>query len=188
MKKCLVLLSVLLFAVTLTAQIRTGNIYGKITDTEGNPLPGVSVILKGPQMAPLPTVTGATGIYRFVSLPPGSDYEITAEISGFKKAIKTGVIVQLASNVEMNLAMDVGTLEEQVTVVAQTPIVDTKKTQITHTVSYEMLQGLPSARDPWVVLQMAPAIQMDRENIGGVESGQQSSFVARGAKIGRAHV
>lgn len=86
-------LFVLLFAVTLTAQVRTGNIYGKITDTEGNPLPGVSVTLKGPQIAPLTTVTGATGIYRFVSLGPSNDYEIAAELSGFKKSTKTGIIV-----------------------------------------------------------------------------------------------
>jgi protocatechuate 3,4-dioxygenase beta subunit len=82
MKKFLVVLSVLLFAVTLTAQVRTGNIYGKITDTEGNPLPGVSVTLTGPQMAPLTTVTGATGVYRFVSISPGNEYAIAAELTG----------------------------------------------------------------------------------------------------------
>ncbi len=162
MKKFLVVLSVLLFAVTLTAQIRTGNIYGKITDTEGNPLPGVSVTLKGPQNAPLTTVTGATGVYRFVSLSPNNEYEITAELSGFKKAIKTGVIVQLLANVEMNLTMEVGTLEEQVTVVAQTPIVDTKKTTVGQNLDKETMQSLPTARDPWVVIQLAPSIMIDR--------------------------
>jgi hypothetical protein len=68
MRKFIIVLSVLLFAVTLSAQIRTGNIYGKITDAEGNPLPGVSVTLTGPQMAPMATVSGDTGIYRFIML------------------------------------------------------------------------------------------------------------------------
>lgn len=184
MKRFLVILSVLLFASTLTAQIRTGNIYGKITDTEGNPLPGVSVGLKGPQMAPLTTVTGATGVYRFVSLSPGRNYEITAELSGFKKAIKTGVIVELASNVEMNLTMEVGTLEEQVTVVAQTPVVDTKKTTVGQNLDKEAMQSLPTARDPWVVIQLAPSIMIDRENVGGNESGQQSAFLTKGDNTG----
>jgi len=48
-------------------------------------------------------------------------------------------------------------------------------------VTQEILQSLPTSRDPWTVLQMAPSIIVDRENIAGVESGQQSSYVARGA-------
>ena len=184
MKKFLVILSVLLFAVTLTAQIRTGNIYGKITDSEGNPLPGVSVTLSGAQIAAMSTVTGATGIYRFVSLSPSSAYEITAELTGFKKTQKTGVIVLVASNVEIDLVLEVGTLEEQVTVVAVSPIIETKKTTVGQNINKEAMQSLPTARDPWVMVQLAPAIMVDRENVGGNESGQQSGFIARGDTSG----
>jgi hypothetical protein len=180
MRKFLVVLSLLLLAVTVSAQVRTGNIYGKITDTEGNPLPGVSVTLAGPQMAPLTTVTTAAGIYRFVSIPPGNQYAVTAELSGFKKAERTGIIVTLGSNVDIPLSMEVGTLEEQVTVVAQTPVVDTKKTTVGANIDKEAMQSLPTARDPWVVMQLAPAIMLDRENVGGNESGQQSSFYTKG--------
>ena len=42
------------------------------------------------------------------------------------------------------------------------------------------MQSLPSARDPWVVMQLAPAIMVDRENVGGNESGQQSALHAKG--------
>ncbi len=184
MKKFLVALSALLFAVTLTAQVRTGNIYGKIADTEGNPLPGVSVTLKGSQIAPLTTVTGATGVYRFVSLSPSNEYELTAELSGFKKATRTGIIVQIGANSEINLAMEIGTIEEQVTVVAQTPVVDTKKTTIGQNLGKEAMQSLPTARDPWVVVQLAPSIMIDRENVGGNESGQQSAFLTKGDATG----
>src|SRR5512140_2301525 len=184
MKKFLVVLSVLLFAVTLTAQVRTGNVYGKVTDTEGNPLPGVSVTLRGSQMAPMTTVTGETGIYRFVSVGPRQDYEISAELTGFKKETRTGIIVTVGANVEINLTMAVGTLEEQVTVVAQTPVVDVKKTTVGQNIDKEAMQSLPTARDPWVVLQLAPSIMVDRENVGGNESGQQSGFVAKGDATG----
>jgi len=184
MRKFLIALSVLLFAVTLTAQVRTGNIYGTVSDAEGNVLPGVSVTLAGPQLASLSTVTGATGIYRFVSLSPGSLYEISAELTGFKKAVKTGVIVQVGANVQIDLVMEVGTLEEQVTVVAVTPIIETKKTTYGQNIDKETLQSLPSARDPWVVMQLAPSIMVDRENVGGNESGQQSGFIARGDTSG----
>jgi hypothetical protein len=184
MKKCFVVLAVLLFAVTLTAQVRTGNIYGTITDTEGNPLPGVSVTLRGAQIAPLTTVTGPTGIYRFMSLSPSSEFELTAELTGFKKAVQGGIIVQLGQNSEIDIVLEVGTLEEQVTVVAQTPLVDTKKTTVGSNIDKETMQSLPTARDPWVVLQLAPAVMVDRENVGGNESGQQSGFIGKGDTSG----
>jgi len=188
MKKFLIVLSLLLFAVTLSAQVRTGNIYGKITDTEGNPLPGVSVTLKGAQIAAMTTISGDTGIYRFVSLSPGSSYEITAELTGFKPSSKTGIIVNVGSNVDIPLVLEVGTLEEQVTVIAMTPVVDTKKTTVGAMIDKEAMQSLPSARDPWVVMQMAPSIMLDRENIGGNESGQQSSFLAKGDMANNGYV
>lgn len=183
MRKFLVVLSVLLMAVTVSAQVRTGNIYGKITDTEGNPLPGVSVSLKGTQMASLTTVSGETGIFRFVSLSPAT-YEVRAELTGFKPSSQTGIVVNIGSNVEINLILEVGTLEEQVTVVAQTPVVDVKKTAVGQNIDKEAMQSLPTARDPWVVLQLAPSIMVDRENVGGNESGQQSGFVAKGDATG----
>src|SRR5512138_1552750 len=184
MKKFLVVLALFALALSAAAQVRTGNVYGTVRDAEGNPLPGVSVTLRGSQIAPLTTVTSETGVYRFVSLSPRNDYEVTAELTGFKKESRTGIIVTLGANVEINLTLEVGTLEEQVTVVAQTPVVDVKKTTVGQNIDKEAMQSLPTARDPWVVMQLAPAIMVDRENVGGNESGQQSGFVARGDATG----
>jgi hypothetical protein len=178
-RSCIVL-CLALFAATLSAQMRTGTIYGKITGAEGNALPGVTVTLRSPQIAPLTTITSKTGAYRFVSISPGPPYRITAELPGFKTATRTGVIVRIGSNSEVNLRMDVGTFEEQITVVARTPIVDTKTMTVGTNIDKEALQSLPTARDPWAVLQLAPAIMVDRENVGGSESGQQSGFISRG--------
>ncbi len=180
MKKFLALLFCASFAFTLAAQERTGNISGTVTDDQGNALPGVSLTLTGATIGAIPMVTSAEGKFRFLSLFPANDYAIKAELQGFKTKTQTGIIVNVGKTSDIAIAMEQGGIEEQITVVAQTPIVDAKKTQITHTVSYEMLQSLPSARDPWVVLQMTPSVQMDRENIGGVESGQQSYFQAKG--------
>ncbi|RLE00124.1 MAG: hypothetical protein DRJ11_12130, partial [Candidatus Aminicenantes bacterium] len=52
------------------AQERTGNIYGTVVDTDGNPLPGVTVTLTGSKTAPLTSITSAEGKFRFISLPP----------------------------------------------------------------------------------------------------------------------
>ncbi|MEE8605296.1 MAG: TonB-dependent receptor, partial [Candidatus Aminicenantaceae bacterium] len=180
MRKVLTILCVLLFAVPLVAQMRTGNIQGKVIDTDGNPIPGVTVTLTGFTIAAMSSTSSADGSFRFLSLHPANDYAVRAELEGFKAKTETGIIVSVGGITELALVMEMGAIEEEITVVAVSPIVETKKTQVTTAVNYEMLQSLPSARDPWVVLQMVPSIQVDRENIGGNESGQQASFVMKG--------
>jgi len=180
MRKSLSILFALLLVVPLVAQQRTGNIAGTVVDADGNPIPGVTVTLTGSLTGTMQAVTSARGTFRFLSLAPGKDYSIKLELEGFKTRIDQGIIVAVGRTTDLVLTMEMGTLEEEVTVVAVSPVVDTKKTSITQTVDYEALQSLPSARDPWVVLQMTPSIQVDRENVGGSESGQQASYVALG--------
>ena len=173
-------LLIIFLSVSMAAQVRTGNIYGKVVDSEGNPLPGVTVTLTGSLIAPMSTVTSAEGNFRFLSLPPAKDYSIKLELTGFKTRTETGIIVVVGGNTNLNFTMEQGVLEEQVTVTAMTPMVDTKKTAVATNLDREALQSLPTARDPWVVMQLAPAIMVDRENVGGNESGQQASFLSRG--------
>ena len=180
MRRALSILFALLLIAPLFAQERTGNLFGTVTDPDGNPLPGVTVTLKGPQMGAMTTVTSAEGMFRFMALFPGRDYQIRLELQGFKTRLEQGIIVALGKNTEMTFVMELGALEEEVTVTAVSPVVETKKTTLATTIPYESLQSLPSARDPWVILQMTPSIQVDRENVGGNESGQQASYVALG--------
>lgn len=180
MRKFLAVLFVCLLALPLAAQTRTGNIYGTVVDSERNPLPGVNVTLTGPTMARMTAVTSAAGKFRFLSLFPGNLYQVKAELEGFKTKVEQGVVVNAGVDSNITVVMEMGALEEEVTVTAATPVVTPKRTQITHTATYDMLQSLPSARDPWVVLQMLPSVLIDRENVGGSESGQQSGFVSKG--------
>src|SRR5690242_1972398 len=72
--------------------------------------------------------------------------------------------------------MAVGGVSEQVQVAADVPVLEPKR--------QTELQNIPSARDPWVVLQTVPGVIVDRVNVGGSESGQQSNYVAKGATTG----
>ncbi len=171
----------LLLAAPLFPQERTGNIYGKVLDSEGIGLPGVTVTLAGSLIAPMRTITTDQGNFRFVSLPPARDYCVTAELYGFQASRQDNCAVSVGSNVNINIILAMGGIAEEVTVTAaKVPTVDQKKTSIGQVVSQEILQSLPSARDPWVVLNMSPGVQIDRENVGGSESGQQSTFVGLG--------
>jgi len=181
MKRILTVFFCLILASGLIAQTRgTGNIIGLVLDEEGNALPGVAITLTGPTIQPIPATTNAEGKFRFMSLFPGNEYAIKLELQGFKTKTETGVIVNINLNTDLKLVLEQGKLEEQITVVATTPVVQAKKVQVTHTVNYDQLQSLPGSRDPWSVLQMAPAIFVDRENMAGAESGQMAAFMMGG--------
>ena len=80
--------------------------------------------------------------------------------------------------------MAISTVQETVTVSGESPIVDTKATTAKTTFDLDTLQNLPTARDPWVMLQQVPNISMDRVNVGGSQSGQQSGYISRGGNTG----
>lgn len=175
---CLLFLSALLAA---QGTLQTGTIGGKAIDTDGEPLPGVTVtirseaLIKGTQS----TVTTATGAFRFVFLPIGT-YEITFELSGFKTLVKKDVKVAIRKTTTVSAILEITTIKETITVIGEAPVIDTKSSTIVTSFTIEMLQKIPSARDPWVVMEMTPGIVMNKQNIGGSTSGQQSRGYAHG--------
>jgi len=181
LRKILVVSLILFLSIPLMGQLRTGNIYGKVVDNEGNPLPGVAVTLTGLLTAPVAAGTSAEGLFRFLSLSPAKDYSLKTELQGFNTEIKQNIIVVVGANVNLTIIMKMSSLQQEVTVVAPTPVVDAKTTTVGMNVTQDILQSIPSARDPWVIIQMAPAVIIDRDNVGGNESGHQSLFVARGS-------
>ncbi|HUP63297.1 MAG TPA: TonB-dependent receptor plug domain-containing protein [Thermoanaerobaculia bacterium] len=71
-------------------------------------------------------------------------------------------------------------VSQTITVTAEAPLLDTRRTGTGATVTSIELEEVPTARDPWVILQQVPGVLMDRINVGGNESGQQSQFVSKG--------
>ena len=162
------------------AQSQTGEIFGKATDTSGAVLPGVTVTLTAPSLLqPQIATTSETGSFQFPRLNIGT-YTVKFELAGFKTVIKEGIEVSVGFSANVSTQLGVSTVQETVTVTGESPIVDTKQTGTKQTFTLDQLQNIPSARDPWVILQQTAGIAMDRENIGGNMSGQQSNFVSRG--------
>src|SRR5215204_2107112 len=163
------------------AQQQTGEIFGKVVDQSGAVLTGVTVTLIAPHLLqPLNAVVGDTGTYQFSRLDSGT-YTVTFELAGFTRVVKQGIIVTVGFSAQVNAQLGITAIQETVTVAGQSPIVDTKQTGTRQTFTLDQLQSIPSARDPWVILQQTAGIAMDRENIGGNMSGQQSNYVSRGA-------
>src|SRR5919201_1940472 len=172
-----------LFAVgvsTAFAQQQTGEIFGKVTDQSGATLPGVTVTLTSRiLLQPLTAVTSESGTYQFPRLEIGT-YTVRFELAGFKTVVREDVRVTVGFSAQINAQMGISTVQETITVTGESPVVDTKDTGTKQTFTNDLLQSIPSARDPWVILQQTAGIAMDRENVGGNMSGQQSNYVSRG--------
>ncbi len=173
-----VLLSVLSLAMPCSAQVFTGRVDVTVADTTGAMLPGATVDLTGPVNSSKPT--DAQGTAHFLDLTPGT-YQVKVALAGFSDYVNKEVVVAAGASVPLRVGMSLGGVTTQVQVTAETPVIDPKKTGTSTTVSLEELQNVPSGRDPWVVMQTVPGIIMDRVNVGGSESGQQSGYQAKGA-------
>ena len=179
----MILLFVFLLSGIVAAQdmTQTGTIEGTVMDADGNGLPGVLITIASPALIKRTAsmTTSASGAFRFNFLPVGK-YEVTFALQGFKTAIRQGVEVSLRKTTSFRVTMDVSAIQESVTVVGISPVVDLKTSAIQTNFTQVMLQKLPSARDPWVIMSMAPGVVMDRENVGGSTAGNQSSAYAHG--------
>jgi carboxypeptidase family protein len=162
------------------AQVSTGEIFGKATDGTGALLPGATVSLESAALLQKQVaVTSISGAYRFPAIPVGV-YTVTFELAGFKKLVHRDVIIQAGFNAEINGRLELSSMEETVTVSGVSPVVDTKSVNLGSNFGKDLLDAIPSARDPWVILEQTAGMVMDRENVGGNQSGQQSSFSAHG--------
>ena len=166
------------FAAPSSAQVFTGRIDVVAKDGTGAILPGVTVELTGPQTAR--AVTDTQGEAHFLNLSPGR-YTVTATLSGFRDYKNDNVPVGAGSVLTLDVTMAVGGVTEAVNVQAETPVIEAKRQTVSTNVTLAELQNIPSSRDPWVVLQTVPGIIVDRVNVGGAESGQQSNYMAKGA-------
>jgi hypothetical protein len=164
--------AIVMCATPLSGQILSGEIFGRVTDSSGALLPGVTVTLEGPALIrPEVATTTETGAYSFPRLPIGT-YTIRFELAGFRQLVQEGVQIATGFSAEINPRLDLSTVQETVTVSGESPVVDTKQTTTGATFTQDMLQGIPTARDPWVLLEQTPGVVMNQQNVGGNKSGQ----------------
>ena len=170
---------VLLPAITgaALAQERSGNVFVQAEDTDGAPLPGVTIELSG-QGAPQLMVTGPDGQARFLKVDPGR-YQLEASLEGFSTFEYPNVTVNIARNTSIVVQLSAA-IEEVIVVTAESPLLDERKLSAGTTISQVELEKIPTARDPWAILSQAQGVMVGQINVGGNASGQQSSFRSAG--------
>lgn len=133
--------TLLVFSSAAYAQ---GSIAGSVKDPSGAVLPGVTVEASSPALIERmrSVVTDSNGNYRIVDLPPGT-YAVQFTLTGFKTVRREGVIIQGVFNATVSPEMEVGALEETITV-SGTPTVDVSNNTAQFVVDRDILDAIPT--------------------------------------------
>jgi hypothetical protein len=148
-------------AVPLAAQT-TGSVSGRVTDSSGGALPGVTVEAKSTALQGMRNViTDPEGLYRMPLLPPG-DYTITFTLQGFAaKQKKATVSLGKESPIDASLSPAVS---GEITVTADAPVLDTSSTTLATNFTTRAIETLPTARNYASIVQVAPGVSTDASN------------------------
>lgn len=180
-KICLALVLGLAGSVAAEAQTATGSVFVTVEDASGALLPGARSTLAGPAGS-RSALSDERGECRFLQLDP-APYTLTVTLAGYSRD-QAEVIVAAGQSVTLEIGLAIAAREETVTVLADTPALDTRKVGTFTNVSDAELHRVPNSRDPWALLRTIPGVVVDRVNIAGNESGQQSLFQGKGGDPG----
>lgn len=182
-RNALVVLAVSLIVLPVAAQEQRGSIEGVVRDQSGAPVPGSVVEARGPALIGVATsVSDDSGTYRFPALPPGR-YEVTANLAGFAPARVGDIAVALGKNLRVDLTVKVATQAEEVTVVGEAPVIDTRSSASFKNLSREFFDAIPKGRDFTSIVNLAPGANFE-EKAGGIAvdgaSGAENSYILDG--------
>jgi hypothetical protein len=153
-------LAVVLMTGISPAQSReSGVIQGKITDSEGTELPGVTVVATSPSlMGTRSAVTDQEGRYRFAVLPGGT-YTIDASLEGFTPTKRTDIILHAGTTLTIDITLSVKALEEELVVTGEAPMVDVTDASTAKTfLTKDILQNIPNFQNVAQIFLLAPGV------------------------------
>src|SRR5262245_56916912 len=136
-------LGVVLAASAASAQAPTGTILGGVKDAQGAVVPGATITATnlGTRYA-RSTVTDAEGEYALRHLPVGH-YSLTVSLAGFKNFTQTGILLEVGRNARVDATVELRTIDESLTVVGDSPLVETVSASLSRTVNQNDVLNLP---------------------------------------------
>lgn len=153
---CLLVLPAILFA-------QTTEITGRITDPQDQIVPGARVrLLRGNTQTALEATANESGYYVFPNLPSGS-YQMTVTRDGFKTAQREGITISTTDKVRLDIRLELGAVNETVSVTADAPLLEVSSAAVTTTVSSREYERLPQIqfnrmRSPATFLYLSPGV------------------------------
>ncbi|MCU1335206.1 MAG: Cna B-type protein [Bryobacterales bacterium] len=149
------------FSLTAFAQSDRGSITGVVSDPAGAVVANAPVEAKNAETGVVSQAAStATGNYTLQQLPAGT-YEITVNVPGFKKYIRTGLTVQALQTLRIDVTLEIGSNAESVTVTEVAALLKTETGDVSHNVTSTRLNDLPvgtigAVRNPLTVSQLLP--------------------------------
>src|SRR5262245_49689643 len=143
------LLFVVIAEAAPLAQFDAGQISGVVRDAQHGALPGATVtVVNEATNSKRRTITNPTGFYVFPGIPVGT-YSLTVELSGFKKFVKTGIRLAAANQIAVDAELELGNLEETITVTAGQSFLQSTTAQVARTIETKQIQDLTlNGRNP----------------------------------------
>lgn len=141
----LILLAVAFFLMDgkAFAQTTLVTVEGVVSDAEGSVLPGVGVMIKNMETGyELHATTRSDGSYIISGIQPGK-YEIEVTLPGFTTQKRSGLTFAVGAKMKIDFSLAPATIEEEVTVVAESPMVEVTKSEISSVVDRHMIEELP---------------------------------------------
>ena len=133
-----------LIATVASAQQGTAELRGRVADQQGGILPGASVVARNQETGMYrEAVTNPDGTFFIAGLTPGR-YELSADLSGFKKYVRRDVLLEVGRTATVDINLQVGALEESVTVTAESQLVDVTSKEVGGNITARELVDLPS--------------------------------------------
>ncbi len=171
-------------AIPASAQ-QTGTIAGKVLDSGGAVLPGVTVEARSNVLpAPRVATTEANGEYRMPALAPGT-YTLTFVLSGMQTVTRQAE-VQLAQETVVDATLGVAGVTEAVTVTATTSLIERDSASLKSGVSNEQIMALPVGQEYRDLLKLIPGVQYTQDAVRGPSaggSGQDNVYLFDGANV-----
>jgi Carboxypeptidase regulatory-like domain len=146
------------------AQTSTGGVRGFVKDGTGGVLVGVTVEASSPARIgpPAVEVTDAQGLYTFQNLPIG-EYALTFSLQGFTGVRRENIRVEVGRTIQVDVSLQLGTLEQAVTVTGESPVVDATNAGFSTNFNRELLENIPTARQSYFdVVTYAPAVKINQ--------------------------
>jgi hypothetical protein len=171
---------------SLQAQETTSAITGAVRDASGAPVPGAAVTVRNLQTAQARSVaTDETGNYKVLSLPVGR-YEVQVEKEGFQTFVRTGLETVVGQQAVVNIQLQVGEVQQSVTVTAEAPLVNATTTSIAGLVSEQEVKDLPLNGRSWdtlLTLNPGTSNMTGERSLKSAATGPGYNFVVSGNRI-----
>ena len=178
-----VLLGLVLLATSSHAFAQgVGALGGTVVDSSGAVLPGVTMSLLNPGTigGTQQAITDERGAYLFTRLVPGR-YNVRGELSGFRPVVQEDIVVNAGATARADLRLELGNVQESITVSGQSPLLDTTSALNQTVMERQVLDALPGTNDLWGVARLVPSVTMNKYDVGGSESFQQSKISVHGS-------